>query len=323
MIVNTFYLQDAVDADDAEHTNQTILFETDIDCYFSNELCRPCTQHHAQCHEMIVANEPKKEFCGCAVNCILHEHRGTMKELEDKVFETLNLDQPKLVKALDNYVEIEKLKYREGHNLLTDERELELRTKVVKYLSMVIVGRAKDWDHMSRNQKEDGVSEITNDEKRWSEIQVCVLRDRSCHRFKTYFETARTDNPKKKIFDHIAEWKKERFEKKGNCCTLLRDLYGEGVSCPFGHGTSAECTAHIERVGNLLKKKKSDVDPLELYLSSCFDIHHFDPNTKKGEWSKMKLEDLKGLLKEQGMLTCIGCHILVTALLRQDRNHKN
>ena len=320
MIVNTFYLQDA---DDTEHTDPNIVLEEDIDCYFSNQPCRRCTQHHAKCHAKIIVNDnvPKKEFCGCAVNCPLHEHRGTMSDLEDTVFKTLNLDdEPKLVKAVNNYVQIQKLCWLEGHEHLTEERELEQKKKILKYLSMVIVARSHEWDHMSRNQKQDNVSDIKNDEKRWREIQFCVLRDRSCHRFKTFFETADAVHPQGTQRDYIVEWKRKRFKKKGNCCTLLRDLYGKGVSCPFGYGTHAECAAHIVRVENLLKKnKRDDVDPLKLYLRGCFDIHHKDPNTKKGEWMEMKLEEMRELLEEQGMLTCIGCHILVTALLRQDR----
>ena len=236
---------------------------------------------------MIEANVPNKEFCGCAVNCIIHEHRGTMSELEDKVLKTLNQDQQKLVTAVNNYFEIQKLGWLEGHNHLTNEKQLELRDKVVKYLSMVIVGRTQEWDHISRNQKLTNVSGIYDAEKRSREIQVCVLRDRSCHRFKTIFERAypiqsQSRGQQEKI-DYMVEWKRHRFEENDSCCTLLADLFGEGVSCPFGYGTSAECAAHIERVRNLLQAKNRDDNPLDFYLKVCFDVHHEDPESKKGE----------------------------------------
>ena len=134
---------------------------------------------------------------------------------------------------------------------------------------MVIVGRTQEWDHMSRDQKQVGVSGINNDEKRSREIQVCVLRDRSCHRFKTIFDradTAQRCQYEQERFDYMVEWKRHRFEENDSCCTLLADLFGEGVSCPFGYGTSAECAAHIERVRNLLQAKNRDDNPLDFYL---------------------------------------------------------
>ena len=205
---------------------------------------------------------------------------------------------------------------------MTDESQQELRNKVVKYLSIAIVGRTKDWDHMSRDQKEGDVSHIKNEEKRLFEMEFCVLRDRPCHRFKTIFET---NDPKQQsansvhVMNHIKKWKRDRFEENDSCCTLLADIFGEGVSCPFGYGTSAECAAHIKRVGSLLEHKQRDDNPLDFYLSGCFDTHHKDPRTKKGKWMDMRFEEMKELLDEQGMLTCICCHAFVTALLRQDR----
>ena len=224
--MKTFYLQDA---DDAEHKDPNIVFEGDIDCYFLDQQCHPCTQHHAECHAMIKANVPNKEFCGCAVNCIIHdEHRGTMSELKDKVLKTLNQDQQNLVTAINNYVQIQKLWWLEGHNHLTNEKQLELRDKVVKYLSMVIVGRTQEWDHMSRNQKAANISRIYNEEKQLHEIQFCVLRERSCHRFKTILEGADSVVPQDQWsqakFDHFVKWKSERFREKGSCCTLLADV---------------------------------------------------------------------------------------------------
>ena len=120
LIVNAFYLQDA----NAEHTDTNIVLEGDIECYFSNQPCRPCTYHHAECHKMIVANNnvQKREFCGCAVNFILHEHRGTMSDLQENVLETLNLHQDNIVRAVNNYVEVKRLCWRDGHNHLTNER---------------------------------------------------------------------------------------------------------------------------------------------------------------------------------------------------------
>ena len=137
---------------------------------------------------------------------------------------------------------------------------------------------------MSRDQKERNVSEIKDQEKRLLEIKFCVLRDRSCHRFKIIFERADTVQPEdyQVKFDHIVEWKRERFKENGSCCTLLADIFGEGVLCPFGHSTREECKAHIRAVrAFLIKNGKKNVSELDFYLRGCFDVITKIPKPRK------------------------------------------
>ena len=141
--------------------------------------------------------------------------------------------------------------------------------------------------------------------------------DRPCHRLKTFFEV---DDPNARQgpsfqMTYIREWKRLQFQRLGRC-TLLQDTNGIGnVACPFGHDSDVKCQTHIASVQVMLNEHdRHETDKLDLYLSSCFEIHHTDPTNKKGSWHSMLPDELKIMLEEQGQIACTGCHLIVTHL---------
>ena len=260
-----------------------------------------------------------------------------MESLRQEIINILKQDE--LARVVNTFVEKKKIMFKEGHTQLNPEQVGALKEKVLVNASKTVVSRMNEWDHFNRKQKIKDISDISNKAKRNKEQEVCVLMDKPCHRFKSILERRNNNNNNNDDDDddddaqvrriiktteqerYYYDWKLEQFENNGKCCTLLQDMYG--VSCPFGHGTHQECKKHIKRVEEFLADNERYDNPLDFYLKGCFDIHHKDPNAKKGSWTQMIFEEMKILLKTDGRLTCVGCHDFVTCLLRQDNRNKS